>query len=225
MGTPLPHPTPEDLLVGAAKTLASLQVQTTGCLDVLLASGAFDQRIQVLESHIDSITACLLGAMGRQRSTKVAPLSEARVSELAELLREACVHMERLDIPDALVHNDINAGNILHDGVSCVFTDWSEAAISNPFLSCERLCQVNRDHREQVCATYRKAWSPRLSAACINEAFVLMPLLAIYAYLCGRGDWLENRNTRPDLDAHARSLARHMDRAAQAPDLLEVLCR
>jgi hypothetical protein len=225
VGTPQPDPTPEDSLINASKTFASLQLQTVDCLDVLLASGAFDQRLQVLKSHIDPITTYLVDAMARQRSTRVAPLSVARLLELAELLGDACVRMERLDIPDTLIHNDLSLGNILHDGARCVFTDWSEAAIGNPFLSCERLCQLNRDHRETVCAAYRRTWSHRVNAANVDEAFVLMPLLAIYAYLYGRGDWLEKRSIDPQFDAYARSLARHMDRAAQSPELQEVLCR
>ncbi|WP_420237172.1 phosphotransferase family protein [Telmatobacter bradus] len=222
-GTPLCDPPSKESLVGAAEGFASLQLRTVGCVDVLLSAGAFDQRPSILRSHIDAITAYLIDAMARQTSTKALPLSRKRLLELAETLRAACRHMETLGIPDALIHNDLNAGNILYDGVRCVFTDWSEAAIGNPFLSCERLCQLNPEHRETVCSVYRRSWSGRLSDASIGEAFALMPLLAIYAYLYGRGDWFAGGAIRPQVESYARSLARHMDHAAKAPALLEVL--
>jgi hypothetical protein len=212
-------------LVCATKKFALFQLKTLDSVDDLFAAGAFDQRLPVLTAQVDEVIAYLIDAMPRQTSTQVAPLSGDRLLELGEILRYACLRMKALGIPDVLIHNDLNLGNILFRGTDCVFTDWAEAAIGNPFLSCERLCQLNRDHRDDVCAVYRRAWSYRVSAASVDEAFALMPLLAIYAYLYGRGDWLERGNTLPQFESHARSLARHMDRAAQAPELLGVLCR
>jgi len=51
-------------------------------------------------------------------------------------------------------------------------------------------------------------------------------LLSIFAYLYGRGDWLKDTSkVTPQFESYARSLARHMDRAAQSPQLREALCR
>lgn len=225
VGKHLPDPPTMDALASAATSLVSLQLRTVDCLDLLLVAGAFDQRPPVLRSNIDQIAAYLIGAMAQQSSTRVAPLSRDRLLELAEILRDACLRMEALNISDTLIHNDLNAGNILYDGTRCVFIDWSEAAIGNPFLSCERLCQLNPEHRESICSIYRKPWLDRLDAAVVGEAFALMPLLAIYAYLYGRGDWIAGVKSRPQFESYARSLARHMDRAAKTPELLEALCR
>jgi hypothetical protein len=222
-GAPVTDCPSKESLINVAESFACLQLQTVDCTDELLTAGAFDQRPSVLRLHIDAIAGYLIDAMARQSSTKVAPLSRTRLLELAEILRHSCLRMESLGIPNALIHHDLNGGNILYNGVRCVFTDWSEAAIGNPFLSCERLCQLNPNHRETVCAIYRRSWSGRLSDARIGEAFALMPLLAIYAYLYGRGDWFMSREIRPRFESYARSLARHMDRAARAPALLEAL--
>ena len=213
-----------DVLVSAANGFALLQFRTADCLDMFLSEGAFDQRLPVLRSHIDPIMAYLIDAMERQESTKVARLSCERLRELADILREVCVRIEGLGIPDALIHNDISASNILYDEGRCVFIDWSEASVGNPFLSCERLCELNPNHREKVQSAYRRSWSQRLSATAIDEAFALMPLLAIYAYLYGRGDWLTKQDIRPPFESYRRSLARHMDRAAKNTALLGVLC-
>jgi hypothetical protein len=225
-GNPLPDAPSESELVLAASSMARLQVQTIVRTDELLAAGAFDQRLPALRNQIDAVIAYLIGAMARQTSTKATPLSRDRLLGLGRVLRDACFRLEELDIPDTLVHNDLNPGNILSDGASLVFTDWSEAAVSDPFLSCERLCHLNRSHAESVRNAYRDCWSQRLSAETMDQAVVLTRLLAIYAYLYGRGDWLrQTEHIRPQFESYMRSLARHMDRIARESSLLEVLCQ
>lgn len=224
-GGPLPDAPGPHELASAAKRMAGLQLLTVGRTDEVLAAGAFDQRLPVLRSHIDSVIAYLIDAMARQTSTKSAPLSRDRLLELGEILRDTCFRLEAFDIPDALIHNDLNAGNILSDGTKCVFTDWSEAAVGNPLLSCERLCQLSRPHAEGVRACYRDCWSPWLATGILEEAIALTPLLAIYAYLYGRGDWIgQTQGARPQFESYARSLARHMDRAAKDSSFMEALC-
>jgi hypothetical protein len=224
-GDPLPDAPSPDELVAAAKRMAGLQLLTIGQTDDLLAAGAFDQRLPVLRSHIDSVIAYLIDAMARQTSTKSTPLSRDRLLELGEILRDVCFRLEALDIPDTLIHNDLNAGNILCNGGRCVFTDWSEAAIGNPFLSCERLCQLNANRQIDVRSVYRESWLSRTGEAKVDHAFALAPPIAIYAYLYGRGDWLGIQGTRPEFDSYARSLARHMDHAVQSRQLRGLLCR
>jgi hypothetical protein len=224
-GDPLSDPPGAMELASAARRMAQLQLLTIDETDELLAAGAFDQRLSVLRSHIDAVIAYLIEAMARQRSTKAAPLSRDRLLDLGEILRDACFRLEAHGMPDALIHNDLNPGNILSDGANYVFTDWSEAAVGNPFLTCERLCLLNRAHAESVRDVYRGCWSHRLSAQSMDEAIALTPLLAIYAYLYGRGDWLgQTESLQPQFESYLRSLARHMDRAAQDLSLLEILC-
>ena len=224
-GDPLPDTPSLDALAPAAKRMAELQLLTVGRTDELLAAGVFDQRLPVLRRHIDPVIAYLIDAMARQTSTKSAALSRDRLLELGEILRDACFRLEAFGLPDTLIHNDLNAGNILSDGAKCVFTDWSEAAVGNPLLSCERLCQLGRPHADAVRARYRDCWSQWRAAGTLDEAMALTPLLAIYAYLYGRGDWINQaRGARPQFASYARSLARHMDRAAKESSLMEAQC-
>jgi hypothetical protein len=224
-GAPLPEPAGSNELAAAATTMARLQVLTIGRSDELLTAGAFDQRLPALRNSVDRAIAYLIEAMAQQTSTKAAPISGDRLKELGTILRDACFRLEALNIPDTLIHNDLNAGNVLWDGVNCVFTDWSEAAVGNPFLSCERLCQLNPAHSESVRTGYRNPWAHLVKAETLDKAIALAPLLTIYAYLYGRGDWLGTRpGDHPEFDSYARSLARHMDRAAKDFSLPEVLC-
>jgi hypothetical protein len=191
----------------------------------LLLTGASDQRLPALRSGIDAVFEYLIEAMERQSSTKVSPLSRYRLLEIGAILRDACSQLEEFGVPDALIHNDLNPGNILSDGERVVLIDWSEAAVGSPLLTCERLCQLNRQHADSVRSVYRESWGHFACAGRLDEAFSLSPLVAVYAYLYGHGDWPQCAESAPaNFESYARSLARHMDRAAMDPSLLEALC-
>ena len=224
-GEPFADLPPADAMTCAATNFATFQLETINGVEMLLSAGAFDQRLRTLREHIDPIFRFLADAMTRQRSTKVPPLGHERLQELAILVTDACDRMESLGIPDTLLHNDLNAGNILYDGRRCVFTDWSEAAVGNPFLACERLCRLNVNHGEVVHTAYRKLWIEQVGEAGIREAFTLAPLLDVFAYLYGRGYWIACENHPQYLESRARSLARHMDRIAHTFTLRDILCR
>ena len=122
----------------------------------------------------------------------------------------------------------MNRGNILFDGSHCRFIDWSEAYIGNPFIGFQHLSLLKTETQDilRLKDAYRCSWLDLLDSAQIDAAFALAPLLAAASYLYGRGDWLRSpRRSDPDRQRYSRSLARHMDRAAQAPELLGVLCR
>ena len=213
----------------AAFSLAELQKKTMGRTDDFLASGFFDLRIGTLRASLPDLIAYIDEAMTRQASTKVPRLEKQRLWQLANLLDNACSRMENLGIPDTVVHNDINSGNILFSGSQCVFTDWCEAGVGNPFLTFQLLCLLQTgngdDWNPRLREAYKQCWLEHLTASQIEEAFALMPLLAVLSYLYGRGTWLHSdQRNNPNIETHARSLARHMDRVSQDSRLMEVLC-
>jgi Phosphotransferase enzyme family len=214
----------EEAMECAADGFANLQIHSRDSIGDLFAAGAFDQRPHALRKSIGMITDYLIQAMEYQESTKVPVLQSDRLLKVAEVLRRACLSLEELEIPDTLLHNDLSRSNILFDHGGCRFIDWSEASIGNPFLGCERLCQLNQEHQRAVQSIYRSAWSERIDAKSIDKALNLAPLLAIYAYLYGRGSWPRVAGVQPHFDSYARSLARHMDRAAQNLELQGASC-
>jgi hypothetical protein len=224
-GASISEPPGAEELGLAASRMSRMQLLTIGRTAALLGAGAFDLRLPRLRSHIDRVIEYLTEAMTRQTSIKAVPLSGDRLREIGEILRDAFCRVEDLRIPDTLIHNDLNLGNILSNGGKLVFTDWSEAAIGNPFTACERLCRLNPSHCEDVQAAYKDRWSELLDQQTIESAFHLMPLLSIYACLHGRGQWLAEPDNVPlQLESYRRSLARHMDRAAKRLVLVGALC-
>lgn len=212
--------------------LVEMQKQLAGRAEELLSVGCMDHRIEILQAHTHKVIAYLETAMERQTSTKVPRVKRHRLHELENVLSDACSRMRELGIPDSLIHDDLNPGNILCDRSQCVFTDWCEAYVGNPFLVFQQLCAlVSRDEDsslpwcQQLRAIYKRQWLDALSESQIDQAFVFAPLLAVLSRLFGRGTWLtSSRRDDPHFQGYARSLARYMDRAAQNPRLLEALC-
>lgn len=217
----------------AVLALVQLQKQSTGCIEQLLHRGFSRQGIPILQSQLNDLIDYLEEAMDQQTTARVSRLESSQLRELGRVLHDACSEMHELGIPDALAHLDINPGNVLFDGARCVFIDWAEAYIGNPFLTFEQfLSHVERSGTPanswvaRLRAIYARSWFDFLSESNIDRAFTLAPLLAVATYLYGRGDWLHSpRRHDPAFQSYARSLARHMYRAAQATDLMEPSCR
>lgn len=216
----------------AVSSLASLEKQSIPDTDRLSADGCVDCGIRRLERHVDELVDFLEEAMQVQTSLRAQRLDQQQLRELGDSLHSACLRMEELEVPDSLIHGDINPGNILSDGTRCVFIDWAEAYTGNPFLNFEqfanhmaRLSEEAKSWVPYLRALYKQQWLNLLTESKIDGAFALAPLLAVATYLLGRGDWLRSsRRNDANFQAFARSLARRMYRAALASEPAEALC-
>lgn len=215
----------------AAHCLAGLQKASTPHLEALLNSGCIDQRMPILRGHLPGLMRYLEDVMAKQTSISVPPIKPGRLYELGDLLDKACAIMQMTNIPDTLIHNDVNDGNILFDGKRAVFTDWAEAYIGNPFFTFHHLrAQALRgDHThvwaDQLTETYKQHWCDYLAEAEVVRALALTPPLAIVSYLCGRDpSFASEYRHDARCESYARSLGRHIDRAVQAPEFKGALC-
>jgi len=216
----------------ATHCLAQMQLLSVSHVGELQAAGCFDLRLPTLREHIPALVGYLEVAMARQTSTKVAPLTSRQLHELGGVLNEASIAMEALALPETLIHNDMNSGNILFDGVRIVFTDWSEACIGCPFLTFQHLlvqaleADETRTWAPRLKEIYKSHWRTHLSESQIERVFALSPSLAIASYLCGRDPCFASPHRSADsVQSYTRSLARHMSQFAQSPEFLEALCR
>jgi hypothetical protein len=140
--------------------------------------------------------------------------------------------MEDLGLADTVLHGDMNLGNLLVAGERCVFIDWCEAYVGNPLVTFEHLLLLNQIEDPSLKAscdrclreTYRTAMSKICDPRAIDAGFACMPLIAAASTIFGRGDWFRTPGrSDPRQQAYVRGIARHMDRAAQKPVLLEAL--
>jgi hypothetical protein len=221
------------LLKDAVECMADLQAKTRGRSLELLGAGAFDQRIQVYQEHTAELFDYVEEAMSLQSSTKVPPLEKRRVREIRTIFEGICQHLEGLAICDTVVHGDLNHCNILTGAGHCQFIDWSEAYLGNPLISLQHLLLLNNTENLAIRhfinsvlqERYLDTWGERGDADALREAFIYVPMLAIASSLYGRGDWLSStRRKDPHRQSYARSLARHMDRAAREAQLQGALC-
>jgi Phosphotransferase enzyme family len=219
------------LLEHVTLRLAELQKASVQHFDTLLSSGCCDQRLSVLRRGVPEILPYLDEAMAMQSLNTVPRIGPARLREVGKVLENACLRLEAMDIPNALIHPDINLGNILVGDGGCVFTDWANACVGNPFVTFEQLrVQLAQERSTQawvprLTQIYQEAWQTVLPSCQIECAFTLVPLISVASYLYSRKDWLTSEHRGdPQLQSYARSAARQMERAAQAIELKQALC-
>jgi hypothetical protein len=131
------------LLESAVISMAHLQIRTAGHHLELLDAGAFDQGIPHLQERSEAVFDYLEEAMALQTPTKALPISGTRLQEIRMIFEDVCGRVERLRLPQTIVHGDLNCGNILHRPRGCQFIDWPEAYVGNPLISLEHLLRLN----------------------------------------------------------------------------------
>lgn len=214
----------------ATQTLAIIQQKTIGHTNELLVAGGYDLRISGIRLHIRSLFAYLDEIMPRQTSTRSPLIDAGRLSEMESMVSDACGCMENLGIPNTVVHHDLNKENVLFEGARCVLTDWCEAGVGNPILSCQSLWShqeaAAREWLPSLHWTAKQGWIDYLSEKQIDTALTLAPLLSMLICLYGRGTWLHSPlQNHPSILGYKRTIARRMDRACRDPRLVEALCR
>lgn len=220
------------LLEDAVESMARLQLMTVGKELELLEAGAFDQRFDALRAHSGSVFAYLEEVMSLQISTKAPRLDRTRLQELRRVLHEICERMAELNLPNTVLHGDLNFGNILAGVGRCQFIDWCEAYVGNPLIALQHLLLLNQESDPQrkrftdevLKRKYRAQMLKICDPTAIDEGMVYMPFLAAASALHGRVAWL-TRSSRndPRRQSYARTLARHMDRAARDAALQNLL--
>jgi hypothetical protein len=215
----------------AVGALATLQRASVPWTNSLLGCGCADQRAGILAKRIPGLIDHLEEAMRRQTSTRAQPIPTLRLRELGHIIEDAFAKIETVGIPDALMHNDINPGNILVNGARCVFIDWAEACVGNPFFTFQHMrVQAAREDNNgswarSLDSSYKKQWRDLLTESQMHRSLALAPLLAIASLLAEFRLWhLTEQSGEENRDAYARSLARRMDRIAQTPEFTEALC-
>ena len=222
------------LLLGrATQSLAEIQIETAGKESLLFGAGAFDQRLDIIRANANILFASIQEAMSLQTSTKVPRIDAPRLKEMQELLEKACDRIERLGFPSTILHGDMNLSNLIFTDDRCQFIDWCEGYVGHPLITFQHLLLLNpiEDPRAKarVNDALKAIYGSKMRALCdprqLTEGFACMGLLAAASALYGRGDWFRGGpQYGPWHLGYVRCMARHMDRSAREPALLETLC-
>lgn len=210
---------------------AQIQKTTSNHVDSLIEAGARDNRASVLRDTVRHHLPFLREAMQRQSTAAVTKIADGRIEELGAILEDACEAMANSRIPDTIVHNDLNVGNILFHRGRCKLIDWCEVCIGSPFLFfqnvlrlAEREAATISDVSEALREIYSECWRDVLTQEQMQIGFTVAPLLAIMSHLSAYSDF-SSPIDRVD-DDHlglVRSLVRHLDREARNAKLCGIL--
>ncbi|MGB8733673.1 MAG: phosphotransferase, partial [Candidatus Sulfotelmatobacter sp.] len=210
------------LWIKAASGLAELQLDSISGADSILESGAHDVKTDTLLDSVDPFFEVVARLMEEQPRVPPQVLSREELSLLKLRLEDALTLLGDLRIPNALGHLDLNPCNVVVTADGCVFLDWAEAYVGNPFFSLEYLLQhfrreIGQDAvlESELVNAYRAPWRELLSGDITSEAQALAPLTGVFAYAAGTQAWKdENRLRDSKMSAYFRSLARRMNREA-----------
>jgi hypothetical protein len=216
----------------AGAALAALQIDSIGHGAQMLAAGAHDLGVSALSRMVAPFVETMMGLMERQTKIPPEPLNRTQLRVVGDRIQTALEALEALGIPEALGHLDLNPGNIVVSPERCVFLDWAEAYIGNPFFTLQyflehlrRTVGVDSALERSLVSTYRHRWEPMVERTAIDDALSIAPLLAVFAYAAGSEVWRdEERMQDPATAGYLRSLARRMNREAVALRELRSLC-
>jgi hypothetical protein len=210
----------------AVETLGRLQVESIGRVDQLVYAGCRRLGITQLFNLVDPFMEGIRALMLKQTKSPPSILSQQDLHELGQTLKDALCCLAALQIPETLGHRDFNPGNIIVGPDSCVFIDWAEAHVGHPLLTFEYfLAHLRKDYPQflpfetDFRACYSRMWSSIASPEQIADAYLLSPLVAVYAYAVSGHVWRDSERLKiPGFQGYLRSLTRRMKKEA---DLLQ----
>jgi Phosphotransferase enzyme family len=178
--------------VALAPAFADLQAQTADDLAELRAAGCPDR---TMPSLLDGLAMLLRDSTELGRLTaKEWTAARSAAPRMAELVRRlwAC------GLPATLTHGDLHLGNVAYDGHRVRVFDWTDAAVSHPFLDAVLLARSATGDAEtesggavldqEVVAAYTSRWRTLRPQADVDGAMTLaVPVNELYQAISYEG--------------------------------------
>ena len=214
----------------AASSLAGLQTHSIEHRQTFLDAGACDLSLPVLTQLVTPFFAAVGELMKQQAKLTPKPLTADELNVLRHQIEEALSSLFAFKLPDGLGHLDPNPGNIIVAQNGCIFLDWAEAYVGNPFLSFSYLLEhsrrtlaANAGLEGRIERAYLATWRKYISSETLNEVDRLAPLVAVFAYAVSI--WNKSGIQKPRVAAYLRALTRRMQLEADQVTNRGGLCR
>jgi hypothetical protein len=174
-----------------ARTFARMQVEAAGHVDLLLAAGCHDRRLDRLATRAGAWLP-EVGADGRLPTMDAATwLTEDELAALAAAvprIRAGCEELAALAVPPSLVHGDLHLANVADGPRGPLIFDWTDACVAHPFLDLATIRrgtgevdEAEDELRARLLAAYLPAWSSFESPERLTRAWQLaVPLGALH---------------------------------------------
>lgn len=151
---------------------AQLQIDSSEKIDLLLAAGCKDRRLQVMLSQIEPLLndEVVLSPLYLEERTKL--------QQSAQRLRRLLTELTSLSIPYAVLHGDLHTGNVIPREDSFLYFDWTDAAISHPFFDMIHIFRDEEDAQKNALQeAYLSAWEAHYPKGDVRRAWELASVL------------------------------------------------
>jgi len=171
-GDPPEGELPLDEQARLMQDFAQLQIDSSEKIDLLLAAGCKDRRLDIMISQSEPLLhdEIVLGPLN--------PEERDEIQVLGPRLRERITELVSLRIPYTILHGDLHAGNIVAQGDSFLYFDWTDAAISHPFFDVFHIFrQENEEQKNTLQDAYLQPWEAQYPKSDVRRAWVLASAL------------------------------------------------
>jgi Phosphotransferase enzyme family len=173
----------------AAANLAQLQILSVSTSGAMRSAGARDLASTSLRLLVESFFLCVASSQAIRPESAAPTLFTEETDDIKSAVQNSLLHLEALDLPDTIGHMDLNPGNIFSTDRGCVFLDWAESYVGNPFFSFEYLLQHFRQavspgvlEEDRFREAYFAPWHAVVSSEAMETAMSFVPLAALFAY-------------------------------------------
>jgi hypothetical protein len=206
----------------AATSLAHLQILAISRTEEIWRAGAHDLRFNRLASLVLPFLEFVADCPPNSESQRAEQLSGLDFRKLGMSIQNTLSALDRLLLPEAVGHMDLNPQNIFCSAAQCVFLDWAEAFVGCPLFSFEYLlqhfrrnCRSNSSSEAQFRDAYLKPWRGLITSPELELTLTLTPLAALFAYAATLWSSLTAQGGLSDSQqAYLVSLTRKMRRMA-----------
>ncbi len=113
---------------------ATIQVASADDVELLLAAGVPDRRLQRLPALLRDLLA-RQDAIRLDLPDGLASSERDGLLEAVPLLEAECARLTAVGIPEGIDHGDLHDGNVLVDDDRVWLVDWADSSLTHPFCS------------------------------------------------------------------------------------------
>ncbi|WP_331499361.1 aminoglycoside phosphotransferase family protein [Nocardioides sp.] len=159
---------PAGLGPAAARIAATTQLRSLDHLEEIERAGVPERGLARTLHVFDEIL------VGSTELDELTPDEVAAARGVREAVHAVVEELASLGLPETLVHGDLHPGNVAHDGDTVALYDWSDAAVSHPFLDIVLLTKrLPEDEGRAARAVYAEAWRAAYPDVDVDRALEL----------------------------------------------------
>lgn len=137
-----------ELQMRMLQDFAHMQLDSSDRIDQLLAASCKDRRLNLLASELESLVMddVIFEPVEPDKRALLRAKFRASLPRFNNLINK----LDALPIPPTIVHGDLHAGNVVLREDRITFFDWTDAAISHPFVDMIHIFQEKDDEKRAV---------------------------------------------------------------------------